>query len=214
MGHIFQFWHLVSEYVNQKEYFSMVLQALVDHRGRFIDINAGWPGKVHDARIFQNTGLFRKLQAGTFLPDQKITVGEVKMPTVILGDSAYPLMPWLMKPYTGSLDSSKERFNNRLSRCRMTVECAFGCLKGRWRTPYGKLDLAIDGIPAVLSACCTRHNICEGKGERFTQAWNSDVQHLEAEFEQPESRTIRGAQRRAARIRDALREQSEAESHQ
>ncbi|CAM5164998.1 unnamed protein product [Natator depressus] len=174
--------HLASEYVNRKGCFSMVLQALVDHHGRFIDINAGWPGKVHDTSIYRNTDLFRKLQAGTFFPDQKITTGEVEIPIVILGDAAYPLMPWLMKPYTGSLDSSKERFN-RLSWCRMTVECAFGHLKGHWRSLYGKLDLADDSIPAVISTCCTLHNICEGKGEKFIQAWNSEVQHLEAEFE-------------------------------
>uniref|UniRef100_A0A8C3HUY7 Putative nuclease HARBI1 n=1 Tax=Chrysemys picta bellii TaxID=8478 RepID=A0A8C3HUY7_CHRPI len=173
--------HIGSEYVNRKGYFSMVLQALVDHHGHFIDINTGWPGKVHD--------------------------GNVEMPIVILGDPAYPLMPWLMKPYTGSLDSSKERFNYRLSRCRMTVECAFGRLKGHWRSLYGKLNLAENSIPAVISACCTLHNICEGKSESFTQVWTSEVQHLEAEFAQPESRAITGAQRGAARIRDALREQ-------
>ncbi|CAM4597929.1 unnamed protein product [Lepidochelys olivacea] len=33
--------HLASEYINRKGYFSMVLQALVDHRGHFIDINVG-----------------------------------------------------------------------------------------------------------------------------------------------------------------------------
>ncbi|XP_065415196.1 uncharacterized protein LOC135973886 [Chrysemys picta bellii] len=160
--------HLASEYINRKGYFFMVLQALVDHCGRFIDINVGWPRKVHDACIFWNTGLFRKLQAGTFFPDQKLTIGEVEMPIVILGDPTYPLMPWLMKPYTGSLDSSKEWFNNRLSRYRMTVECAFGRLKGCWCCLYGKLDLADDNVPMVLSACCTLHNICEGKDERFT----------------------------------------------
>uniref|UniRef100_A0A8C4YQS5 Putative nuclease HARBI1 n=1 Tax=Gopherus evgoodei TaxID=1825980 RepID=A0A8C4YQS5_9SAUR len=118
--------HLASEYINRKGYFSMILQALVDHCGHFIDINTGWPGKVHDAPIFRNTGLFWKMQAGTFSPDRKITVGDVEMPIVILGDPAYPLMPWLMKLYTGKLDRSKDWFNYRLSRCRMTVECAFG----------------------------------------------------------------------------------------
>ncbi|XP_048676023.1 protein MIX23 isoform X4 [Caretta caretta] len=112
--------------------------ALVDHCGHFTDINAGWSRKVHDARIFQNTGLFKKLQAGTFFPDQKITVGELEMPIVILGDPAYFLMPWLMKPYMGQLDSSKERFNNGLSKCKMTVECAFGRLNAHWRCLYGK----------------------------------------------------------------------------
>ncbi|XP_050791623.1 uncharacterized protein LOC127041871 isoform X1 [Gopherus flavomarginatus] len=206
--------HLASEYINQKGYFSVVLQALVDHRGSFIDIYRGWPGKVHDACIFRNSALFRKLQAGTFFPDRKITVGDVEMPIVILGDPAYPLMPWLMKPYTGKLDRSKDRFNYRLSRCRMTVECAFSRLKGLWRCIYGKLDLGDSSIPAVISTCCTLHNICEGKGETFSEEWTSEVQSLEAEFAQPESRATREAQHRASRIRDALREQFEAESQQ
>ncbi|CAM4532255.1 unnamed protein product [Caretta caretta] len=82
--------HQAGEYINRKGYFSIVLQALVDHKGRFTNINVGWPGKVHDARIFRNSGLFQKLQEGTLFPDQKITVGDVEMPIVILGDPAYP----------------------------------------------------------------------------------------------------------------------------
>ncbi|KAG6933192.1 hypothetical protein G0U57_019658, partial [Chelydra serpentina] len=56
--------HQGSQYINRKGYFSMVLQALVDHKGRFTNINVGWPGKVHDARVFKNSGLFRRLQQG------------------------------------------------------------------------------------------------------------------------------------------------------
>ncbi|CAM4542412.1 unnamed protein product [Lepidochelys kempii] len=118
--------HQGSEYINHKGYFSMVLQALVDHKGRFTNISVGWPGKVHGARNFRNSGLFQQLQQGTYFPDQKITVGDVEMPIVILGDSAYPLMPWLIKPYTCTLDSSQKLFNYRLSKCRTVVECAFG----------------------------------------------------------------------------------------
>uniref|UniRef100_A0A8C3SZ29 DDE Tnp4 domain-containing protein n=1 Tax=Chelydra serpentina TaxID=8475 RepID=A0A8C3SZ29_CHESE len=121
--------HQGSQYINHKGYFSMVLQALMDHKGRF-NINVGWPGKVHDAHVFRNSGLFRRLQEGIYFLDQKITVGDVEMSIVILGDPAYPLMSWLMKPYTSALDSSKELFNYRLSKCRMVVECAFGRLKG------------------------------------------------------------------------------------
>ncbi|CAM4652467.1 unnamed protein product [Caretta caretta] len=124
--------HPGSQYINRKGYFSVVLQALVDHKGRFTRINVGWPGKVHDTRIFRNSGLFEQLQEGTYFPDQKITFGDVEMPIVILGDSAFPLIPWVMKPYTGSLDSSQELFNYRLNKCRMVVVCAFGHLKARW----------------------------------------------------------------------------------
>ncbi|XP_050811088.1 uncharacterized protein LOC127051996 [Gopherus flavomarginatus] len=206
--------HLASEYINRKGYFSMVLQALVDHPGRFIDINTDWPGKVHDARIFRNSGLFRKMQARTFFPRLEDHSRGHRNAHCNPWRPPYPLMPWLMKPYTGKLDRSKDWFNYRLSRCRMTVECAFGRLKGRWRSLYGKLHLGESSIPAVISACCTLHNICEGKGETFSQEWISEVQCLEAEFAQPESRAIREAQHRATRIRDALREEFEAENQQ
>ncbi|KAG6932907.1 hypothetical protein G0U57_020375, partial [Chelydra serpentina] len=63
--------HQGSQYINRKGYFSMVLQALVDHKGRFTNINVGWPGKVHDARVFKNSGLFRQLQQGVYFPDRK-----------------------------------------------------------------------------------------------------------------------------------------------
>ncbi|CAM4706863.1 unnamed protein product [Lepidochelys kempii] len=82
--------HQGSQYINHKGYFSMVLQALVDHKGHFTNINVGWLGKVHDTRVFRNSGLFKRLQEGIYFPDQKITVGDVEMPIVILGDPAYP----------------------------------------------------------------------------------------------------------------------------
>ena len=33
----------------------MLMQAVVDFRGLFMDVNIGWPGKVHDARVFVNS---------------------------------------------------------------------------------------------------------------------------------------------------------------
>ncbi|XP_050803907.1 uncharacterized protein LOC127048279 [Gopherus flavomarginatus] len=145
--------HQGTQYVNRKGYFSMVLQALVDHKGCFTNIHVGWLGMVHDARVFRNTTLFKRLQQENYFPDQKITVGDVEMPVVILGDPAYPLMPWLMKPYTGSLDSSPELFNYRLSKCRMVAEYAFGRLKARWRTLLTRSDLSQTNVPFVIAAC-------------------------------------------------------------
>ncbi|XP_065437947.1 uncharacterized protein LOC135980972 [Chrysemys picta bellii] len=197
--------HQATEYINQKGYFSMLLQALVDHKGRFTNINVGWPGKVHDARIFRNSGLFQKLEEGTFFPDQKITVGDVEMPIVILGDPAYPLMPWLMKPYTDTLDSSQDLFNYRLSKCRMVVECAFGRLKVRWRSLLSRIDLSKINIPIVIAACCALHNICESKGETFMAGWEIEANCLAADYAQPDTRAVRRVQQGAVRIREALK---------
>ncbi|CAM4538526.1 unnamed protein product [Lepidochelys olivacea] len=185
--------HQAGEYINHKGYFSIVLQALVDHKGRFTNINVGWPGKVHDARIFRNSGLFQKLQEGTLFPDQKITTGDVEMPIVILGDPAFPLMSWLMKPYTGSLDSSQELFNYRLSKCRMVVECAFGRLKARWCSLLTRLDVCETNIPIVITACCALHNIYESKGETFMAGWEVEANRLAAGYAQPDTRAVRRA---------------------
>uniref|UniRef100_A0A8C3HLG3 Nuclease HARBI1 n=1 Tax=Chrysemys picta bellii TaxID=8478 RepID=A0A8C3HLG3_CHRPI len=197
--------HQATEYINRKGYCSMLLQALVYHKGRFTNINVGWPGKVHDARIFRNSDLFQKLQEGTFFPDQKITVGDVEMPIVILGDPAYPLMPWLMKPYAGSLDSSQDLFNYRLSKCRMVVECAFGHLKARWRSLLTRMDLSETNIPIVITACCALHNICKSKGETFMAGWEVEANCLAADYTQPGTRAVRRAQQGAVRIREALK---------
>ncbi|XP_065437712.1 uncharacterized protein LOC101931329 isoform X1 [Chrysemys picta bellii] len=203
--------HQASQYINRKGYFSMVLQALVDHRGRFTNINVGWPGKVHDACVFRNSGLFRRLQEGIYFPDHKITVGDVEMPIVILRDPAYPLMPWLMKPYIGALDSEKELFNYPLSKCRMVVEYAFGRLKGRWRSLLTRSDLSETNIPIVIAACCVLHNLCESKGETFMAGWEVEANRLAADYAQPDSRAIRRAQRDALCIREALKARFQSE---
>ncbi|XP_074924345.1 uncharacterized protein LOC142047138 [Chelonoidis abingdonii] len=81
------------------------------------------------------------------------------------GVPAYPLMPWLMKPYTGSLDSSQKLFNYRLSKCRMVIEYAYGCLKGRWHSLLTHSDLSETSIPIVVAACCVFHGLSESKRE-------------------------------------------------
>ena len=42
-------------YINKKGFHSVILQAVCDDRMFFTDIYAGWPGSVHDARVFSNS---------------------------------------------------------------------------------------------------------------------------------------------------------------
>ena len=100
-----------------------------------MDVNIGWPRKVHDARVFVNSSCFRKGCNGTLFPDRSITLVGVKVPLLLLGDPAYPLLPWLMKPYldNASTTPQERHFNHCLSQARMVVENSFGRLKGRWR---------------------------------------------------------------------------------
>ena len=49
-----------SNYYNRKSYYSVIMQGLVDFCGLCMDIYVGWPGKVHDARVFVNSSLYLK----------------------------------------------------------------------------------------------------------------------------------------------------------
>ena len=40
-----------SDYYNRKGFYSVIMQAVVDSSGLFLDSYNGWPGKVHDARV-------------------------------------------------------------------------------------------------------------------------------------------------------------------
>ena len=162
-----------ADYYNRKGWHSVIMQGLVDHKGRFMDIYIGWPGRVHDARVFANSGLFTKGQNGTLFPDWKKALCGIDVPVVILGDPAYPLLTWLMKAYqdNGNLTPQQNTFNYRLSHARVEVEHAYGQLKGRWRCLLKRLDVDIANTITVIAACCVLHNICETHRDHFDDDW-------------------------------------------
>lgn len=44
-----------NSYINRKLYYSIHMQKTVNHNIKFIDIFIGYPGSVHDARVFRNS---------------------------------------------------------------------------------------------------------------------------------------------------------------
>ena len=68
-----------SDYYNRKGYYSVIMQAMVDFRGLFMDVYIGWPGKVHDARVFANSSIYRRGMEGTLFPDWKRRISGVNV---------------------------------------------------------------------------------------------------------------------------------------
>ena len=166
-----------ADYYNRKGFHSIVMQGMVDNVGRFMEVYIGWPGRVHDARVFVNSSLYKRGQDGTLFPDWKETICGEDIPLLVLGDPAYPLLSWLMKafPDNGSLSCQQKTFNYSLSRARVVVEHAYGRLKGRWRCLLKRNDVLIRDVPKLVAACCVLHNVCEIHGETFDEDWMSDI---------------------------------------
>lgn len=156
-----------ADYYNRKGYYSVIMQAVVDFRGLFMDVNIGWPGKVRDARVLANSCFYTAANSGTLFPDWSVKLGGVDVPLIVLGDPAYPLLPWLMKPYLENPGTTDQEhyYNYRQSRARMTVENAFGRLKGRWRCLLKRMDADVSNVPSIVGACVVLHNICELYGD-------------------------------------------------
>ena len=107
------------------------MQAVCDSFYIFRDINIGWPGRVHDACVFANSEVFHRGENSDLFPNWMQTISlpdrESAMPVVLLGDPAYPLKPWLMKPYSDRviLTNQQQTFNYRLSRARMAIDNSY-----------------------------------------------------------------------------------------
>ncbi|XP_064117593.1 uncharacterized protein LOC135223016 [Macrobrachium nipponense] len=79
----------------------------------------------------------------------------------LVGDDAFPLRNYLMKPYPRWCLTKEERiYNYRISRARRTVENvnAFGILANRFRVFHMAICLRPDRAEAVVMAACVLHN--------------------------------------------------------
>ncbi|XP_071577572.1 uncharacterized protein [Temnothorax nylanderi] len=141
------------DYCNRKRFFSIVLQGVVDADMKFTNIYCREPGSLHDARVLRRSLLYDTAQNNmkNIFPNK----------TCIIGDSAYPLLPWLVPPFrdNGHLTAQQSEFNFLHSSTRMAVERAFGYLKERFRRLRFLELLDIQFIPKLITAACIMHNI-------------------------------------------------------
>ena len=164
--------------LQRKGFYSVILQAVVDHNLLFTDLFIGWPGSVHDARVLANSALYRRCNSKEWLQGDSLRVNNTNLSIFLIGDSAYPLLPWLIKPFSTSpsLSLQQKTFNYRICRGRVVVELAFGRLKARWRRLLKRNDMLVTNVPNVIAACCTLHNICEVHGDVFDEEWLEDCE--------------------------------------
>ncbi|XDV16254.1 hypothetical protein PO909_016050 [Leuciscus waleckii] len=133
------------EFINRKGRHSINVQLVCDADLIITNCVVKWPGSVHDARILRESALYRDLQ--TNRPDG-----------IILGDSAYPLLPWLMTPFLIANTPAQARFNIAHCRARCVIERLNGVLKRRFAC-LNYLRAEPQKACNITLACIVLHNI-------------------------------------------------------
>lgn len=169
-----------SDFYNYKGTYSVILLALVDANYKFIAIDVGSYGRNSDGAVFSNSELGKSLADNSLkIPSGKPLVKEgEKLPMVIVGDEAFPLKPYLLRPYSRQHLTGNEPnkiFNYRLSRARRVVENAFGILAARWRIFLRYMEVQPDTADSVIRAACCLHNMLCGSNDFEPEKDYSDV---------------------------------------
>ncbi|KAL0403869.1 UNVERIFIED_CONTAM: protein ALP1-like [Sesamum radiatum] len=153
LGHLFEFNSDINRII-----------ALVDSEGRFLDVSAGWPESNKPEDILKRSKLFSGIEESKeYLngPSFELNSGN-SIPQYILGDSCYPLLPWLLTPYSENnreLSSSEMAFNGVHRRGMELMGTAFAKVKQRWKLVGKKWkEQCIEAFPFVIVSCCLLHN--------------------------------------------------------
>lgn len=174
---------------NQKPSYSTTVQGVVDSRGVFTDICIGYPGSLSDDKILEKSAL-----------SQRFNKGQLKN-IWIVGNSSYPLLDWLLVPYTHQNHTwSQHSFNEKIGEVQGIAKDAFMRLKGRWSCLQKRTEVKLQDLPVVLGACCVLHNICEMHNETMDEDLKFDLFDDEIVIGENE----RGNSVNAVQVRDSI----------
>ena len=114
-------------------------------------------------------GLGQSLENGSLgLPPDSCPPGStssIALPHVIVGDEAFPLKTYLLRPYPGSKisDTQCHTFNRRHSRARIVVLCAFGILAQRFHCFRGPPQVEPENPSRIVPSASVLHNLLREK---------------------------------------------------
>uniref|UniRef100_A0A0A9DCY7 DDE Tnp4 domain-containing protein n=1 Tax=Arundo donax TaxID=35708 RepID=A0A0A9DCY7_ARUDO len=149
-------------WLDHEKNYSMVLQAVVDPNTRFTDIVTGWPGSMKESSILHSSGLFKLCEKGERLNGSKLKLSDgSEIGEYIIGDTGYPLLPWLLTPYQEKdLTESKAEFNRRHSAARTVAPRTLANFKDTWKFLQGEMWRPDKHkLPRIIHVCCFLHNI-------------------------------------------------------
>ncbi|XP_053344401.1 putative nuclease HARBI1 [Clarias gariepinus] len=136
-----------SLYICRKGYPAINVQIICNHQGMFTDIVAKWPGSTHDSFVWANSAICQVAEEGGF--------GD----SWLLGDSGYPLRPYLITPVQHPATNAEEMFNQAHVRTRSTVERTIGL----WKQRYRCISKSCGGLKLNPSKSCSQAVLDQGQ---------------------------------------------------
>ena len=126
----------------------------------FWNVCCSVPGGTADGGQFKISEIYEQIQRREILATPVVIVGGRHIQPFLLGDAGYPSRTYLLrnyKPVDGDVD--KIRFDRQINGGRISIENAFGLLKGRWHI-LNSVNARVDTAPSIVIGCCVLHNFC------------------------------------------------------
>lgn len=157
-------------YYTRKGCYAVNALIACDDVARVRQIVVGWPGSVHDNRVWRNSP--SNLNRSEFFSPKEY----------LLGDSAFQassvMVPAFKKPAGGVMDPNHTYFNSKLAAIRIVSEHCIGLLKTRFQYLNGirsKLTKRrhLRKIIRYVTCACIMHNLLIA--EPVPEEWEDDI---------------------------------------
>ena len=130
---------------------------ICDANYRFLYVDVGANKAAGDASVWRRCD-FQKAVQNDYLKlpgKQSYCEGNYEFPPVLVGDKAFPLTRYMMRPFPRSVLNRERRiFNYRLSRARRVIENTFGILTMKWRVLERSMSLNVKNTRKCVLALC------------------------------------------------------------
>ena len=154
-------------FCGRKHKFGLNLQAICDHKKRFLYISVMYGASASDHIAFEVSELRQKLSLDGFLA----------LALALYGDNAYVNTPFMATPYpnTGS-NTAKDNYNFFHSQIRIVIEGVFGWLTQRWGMLRKQMPkkFSITKIVSVVSCLCRLHNFLIDENESVPRSHSEE----------------------------------------
>ncbi|XP_076247810.1 uncharacterized protein LOC143187484 [Calliopsis andreniformis] len=173
-----------TQYFNYKKTFSVVLWAIVDARYNFVAVDVGAFGKNSDGGILAKSNIGKAMERKALnIPNEALLPNSVKKaPFVYLGDEAFPLKCYMLRPYPRNQLNDKKKRKHMVK--QTVVKNTFGILSQKFRVFHRQLQSKPENADYIILSTCILHNFINKQENHSLSCVNNDTARSAVNFTQ------------------------------